>query len=77
MKTSCKLEIDLKEKQIAKKVLESIKVDDFDFVKSKINKTVLIGEIKSNSVSSLLHTVDDYLSCVSVAEKVLDKNKKQ
>ena len=77
MKTSCKLEIDLKEEKIAKKVLESIKVDDFDFVKSKINKTVLIGEIKSNSVSSLLHTVDDYLSCVSVAEKVLDKIKKQ
>ena len=77
MKTSCKLEIDFKDKKIAKKVLESIKVDDYGFVESKIDKTVLIANIKSKSISSLLHTVDDYLSCVSVAEKVLDKDKKQ
>ena len=76
MKTSCKLEIDLKNKSVAEKILKSIKVDDFDFVKSRIEGTILVADIKSNSISSLIHTVDDYLSCLSVAEKVLDKDKK-
>jgi len=74
MKVSCNLTIDLGTEEKAKKVLKSIKVDDFDFVESKIKKSTLEAEIKSNSVSSLLHTVDDYLSCVSVAVKVLDKD---
>jgi len=73
MKTSCRLKIDLKDDKTAKKVLESIKVDDYDFVESKLDGSILIADIKSNSVSSLLHTVDDYLSCVSVAEKVIEK----
>ena len=74
MEVSCNLKIDLKNKSDAKKVLESIKVDDFDFVNSEIKNFTLEAEIKSNSISSLLHTVDDYLSCVSVAVKVLDKD---
>jgi tRNA threonylcarbamoyladenosine modification (KEOPS) complex Pcc1 subunit len=75
MEVSCNLKIDLKNKSDAKKVLESIKVDDFDFVNSEIKNSTLEAEIKSESISSLLHTVDDYLSCVSVAVKVLDKDK--
>ena len=71
MKTSCRLEIDLKDKKTAERVLKSIKVDDYNFVESKLEGNMLIAEIKSNSVSSLLHTVDDYLACVSVAEKVI------
>jgi len=73
MKANCNLKIDLKTKENAKKVLKSVKVDDFNFVNSKIKNSTLEAEIKANSISSLLHTVDDYLSCVSVAVKVLDK----
>ena len=76
MKTSCRIEIDFKDKKIAEKILKSIKVDDFDFAVSKIEGNVLIADIKSDKASSLLHTIDDYLSCISVAENVLDKDKK-
>jgi hypothetical protein len=58
----------------AKKILQSINVDDFDFVKSKVKNNRLEAEIKSKSISSLIHTLDDYLSCLSVAEKIVDKN---
>lgn len=74
MKAKCNLEIDLKDKNKAKKALKSIKVDDFDFVKSKIKNGTLIADIESDSITSLLHTLDDYLSCLSVAVKVLDKD---
>jgi hypothetical protein len=38
---------------------------------TKENK--IISEIESKSIPSMLHTVDDYLSCVGVAEKIVDK----
>ena len=74
MKFSCEVIIDFDDEKQAKTVLKSIEVDDFDFVKSKISGKELKAQIESNSVSSLIHTLDDFLACVSVAAKVVDKN---
>jgi len=74
MKVKCDLEIDFNNEEDVKTVIKSIKVDDFDFVKSKMQGTTLKASIQSDSVSSLLHTLDDYLACVSVASKILDKD---
>ena len=74
MKVRCILAIDFDDAKKARSVLKSVEVDDFDFVKSKINKNKLEAKITSDSVPSLLHTLDDYLACVSVAMKVLDKD---
>ena len=74
MKISCNLSIEYDDSSKAEKILRSIKVDDFDFVTSKVHDKRLEAEIKSKSVSSLLHTLDDYLACISVAEKIVDKN---
>ena len=74
MKISCNLSIEYGDSEKAEKILRSIKVDDFDFVTSKVHDKRLEAEIKSKSVSSLLHTLDDYLACISVAEKIVDKN---
>lgn len=75
MKVNCKLTMDFDDEKSVKTILKSVQVDDFDFVKSKINKNRLEAEISSDSVSSLLHTLDDYLACVSVAVKIVDKDK--
>ena len=74
MDVSCNIKIKFDSPDDVKTVLKSIQVDDLDFVKSKINGNELEAEIKSKSVSSLLHTLDDYLACVSVAMKVVDKD---
>jgi len=74
MKASCEIVIEFDDAEKVKTVLKSTEVDDFNFVKSKINGKILKARIESNSVSSLLHTLDDYLACVSVAEKVVDKS---
>jgi len=74
MKAECEVVIEYDDAEKANTVLKSIRVDDFGFVKSKINGKKLEAHIKTNSVSSLLHTLDDYLSCVSVAMKVVDKD---
>ena len=74
MKISCDVVIAFEDEKQAKTVLKSIEVDDFDFVKSKISGKELKAQIESNSISSLIHTLDDFLACVSVAAKVVDKN---
>jgi tRNA threonylcarbamoyladenosine modification (KEOPS) complex Pcc1 subunit len=74
MKVSCNLIIEYDKAEKAERILRSVKVDDFDFVKSKINGKRFEATIESKSVSSLIHTLDDYLACISVAEKIVDKN---
>jgi len=74
MEINCEIIIDFDDVKKVKKVLKSVKVDDFDFVKSKADGKKLKAKIKTSSISSLIHTLDDYLACVSVAMKVLDKD---
>ena len=74
MNAECKIEIDFKSSDKVKTIIKSIEVDDFHFVKSKISGKSLVAEISADSVSSLIHTLDDYLACVSIADKVVDKN---
>lgn len=74
MEVVCEVVIEFNDTEKAKTVLRSIRVDDFDFVKSKININRLEATIKAKSISSLIHTLDDYLACISVAMKIVDKN---
>ena len=75
MKVSCILKIDFDSKDKAENIFKSIKVDDFSFVSSKITNSLLEAKMQADSISSILHTIDDYLACVSVAEKIVDKDK--
>jgi len=74
MKAICDVVIEYDDASKTKKILRSIEVDNFDFVKSQVNGKKLEAHIESKSVSSLLHTLDDFLACVSVADKVVDKS---
>ncbi|MCK4332480.1 MAG: hypothetical protein KAV40_02750 [Thermoplasmatales archaeon] len=74
MKVSCTIIFEYNSSEKTEKILRSIKVDDFDFVESKLNGNRLEVLIESKSVPSLVHTLDDYLACISVAEKIIDKN---
>ena len=74
MEAVCRLSIDLSDPKLVETVLKAVEVDDFDFVKSSRSENKINATIESNSVSSLLHTLDDYLACVSVAAKVVDKD---
>ena len=73
MKIKCKMLFEYKNKKNAENIAKSIKVDNYIFVKTEAKENKIISEIESKSISSMLHTIDDYLSCVSVAEKIVDK----
>ncbi|MDI6916348.1 MAG: KEOPS complex subunit Pcc1 [Thermoplasmatales archaeon] len=73
MKITCKMVFEYKNKKNAESIAKSIKVDNYIFVKTKTDGNRIMSEIVSKSIPSMLHTVDDYLSCVGVAEKMIDK----
>ncbi|MBN1280236.1 MAG: hypothetical protein JXA00_01160 [Candidatus Thermoplasmatota archaeon] len=74
MKAECTLMLKFKDAATAKKVLQSLKADDEGFVHSTLKGKTLQAVVKSTSVASLLHTLDDYLACVSVADDVVNKH---
>ena len=73
MKINCEVKIDYEDKKEAKAILKSIEVDNLSYIKSEINDKVLKTSIESDSLSSLIHTLDDYLACITIAEKIIKK----
>jgi tRNA threonylcarbamoyladenosine modification (KEOPS) complex Pcc1 subunit len=57
----------------AEHVHRSVELDNLGFVTTKLEGNMILAEIEAVSLNSLLHTLDDYLSCTSVAEKVASK----
>jgi hypothetical protein len=75
MKINCNIKIQYPNKKITETIVQSLKVDDISFVQSIIkNETELNVNITAKTISSLLHTLDDYLACLTVAEKIVNKN---
>jgi tRNA threonylcarbamoyladenosine modification (KEOPS) complex Pcc1 subunit len=73
MNISCDITLDYEDETQAKIVKKSLSVDDDTFVKSEIKGKQLKARIESKSISSFLHTLDDYLACVTVAENIIKK----
>jgi tRNA threonylcarbamoyladenosine modification (KEOPS) complex Pcc1 subunit len=73
MKAICTIHLDFETAEKAKKVLRSVQADDQGFVTSKVTGKTLEAVVESSSVASLLHTLDDYLACVSVAAEIVKK----
>lgn len=74
MKISCDIILEYKDEKTADIILKSIEVDNFNFISANKLNNKLSACIETDSISSLLHTLDDYLACVSVAEKIVDKH---
>ena len=74
MKVLCNLTLEFESTEKAKKILRSIQADDQRFVKSTVKGKTLQAVVENTSVSSLLHTLDDYLACVSIADDIVNKH---
>jgi tRNA threonylcarbamoyladenosine modification (KEOPS) complex Pcc1 subunit len=72
-KVSCRLRLEFASPDQAEHVHRSIELDNQGFVKTKLEGNTILAEIEASSLNSLLHTLDDFLSCTSVAEKIVSK----
>ncbi len=71
MEVTCTLEFEMESEEKARAVADSVKVDDENFVKTEVSGSRILATITAKDVSSLTHTIDDYMACISIAEKSL------
>ncbi|MFQ5838352.1 MAG: KEOPS complex subunit Pcc1 [Thermoplasmata archaeon] len=69
----CRLEFAYPDKEVARKVLKAVELDNYPYVEAHLEGNRVISETAADSLDSLIHTLEDYLSCISVAEKMLDE----
>lgn len=70
MKVSCELEFRYGSEKTSTAVAGAVSVDDYSFVDTCVEGNKIKAVISADSVMSLVHTLEDYLSCISVAEKL-------
>lgn len=72
MEIQCKFSFEYNDQKSAKKIQKALEVDNYKFLKTEIKGSELISLINANSFMSLLHTAEDYLSCLTTAENILN-----
>ena len=72
-KVSCSLRLEFASPDQAKQIHRSIELDNQGYVSTRLEGNAILADIEASSLNSLLHTLDDLLSCTSVAEKIVSK----
>ena len=70
MRIDCTLEFFYEDEKKARSILKSVDVDNYGFVDAKVEGERLVSKIRAKNLQSLLHTLEDYLSCISIAERI-------
>jgi len=73
MDINCEISLTYDTETQALKIQKVVAIDNGSFISSKTKNNTLIAHINSTSLPSFLHTLDDYLACVTVAEHVLKR----
>jgi hypothetical protein len=69
MRCRISMSFDLESPAQAKAVAAAVKVDDGGYVKTKVDGKTVVATAEADNPKSLRHTLDDYISCASVAIK--------
>ncbi|WP_400259737.1 KEOPS complex subunit Pcc1 [Candidatus Methanomassiliicoccus intestinalis] len=68
MSLSCTIELDYASPEEANIVLEAIAPDNKPYVEAQIEGSTLIVTSSSDTPMEMLHTMEDLLSCIKIAE---------
>jgi tRNA threonylcarbamoyladenosine modification (KEOPS) complex Pcc1 subunit len=69
MRIQCTIELEFRDEDTARNVLGAVRPDDEGYIESRVEGNRLVAVAESDSILGLRNTVDDYLACVSLAEK--------
>lgn len=70
----CEIVLKYPDERTADTVARSISPDNEGYVSVKLKGTEIFCEAEATSPMKLLHTLDDLLACISVAEDTTKKN---
>ena len=70
MNIQCRFIFDYPSSKSATIIHKSLQMDNKDFLTSKISGKIMEVTLTGLSIPSTLHTLNDFLACLTVAEKV-------
>ncbi len=73
MKCECDFSLEFENPDQASRILESVKLDNGEWISARLEGRKIICHASSDSVGGLLHTAEDFLACVSLAERMTKK----
>lgn len=73
MKCNCSFSLEFENAETAKKVLDSVRLDNGEWISSRLEGNKIMCEAGSDTIGGLLHTAEDFLACVALAEKMMKK----
>ncbi len=69
MRARATLTLTFADARTARTVAESVSLDDEGYVRTRRSGATVTATATADAPMSLLHSLDDYLACVSVAER--------
>lgn len=70
-KVVCDLILGYSANEEAEKVHRSVELDNMGYIRTRVEGSTITARIEADSLNSLLHTLDDFLVCAGVAEKIV------
>lgn len=70
VKARARLEFRYRSAAVAERVLKSVEVDNAPHIASHRQGPTIVSEATADSPMSLLHTLEDFLACVALAERL-------
>ncbi len=72
----CVIEMDLESEAQARAILKAIELDNGPYAKASVDGKTIHIDCESKSMPSMLHTLEDLLACIRVAEEMTSAGKK-
>lgn len=72
MSVRCTIEIDFRSNEDAVSVLKAIELDNGQYARANVAGSVLQIQANAKSMPSMLHTLEDLLACIKVADGVVN-----
>ncbi len=72
MKTACEMELEFRDETTARNIARALELDNQGYVKTRVEGNILHVSSESDSIMELRNTLDDFLACVTVAQKSLE-----
>jgi len=72
-KVKCELHLEFDSIESAENVHRSVELDNQGYIVTRVDGKLIHAEIEADSLNSLLHTLDDFLACAGVADRVVGK----
>ena len=74
-KVKCTLSFTYPSEEDAEKLLMALKVDDGGYIQTKREGKGLLAQAEAETLPSLMHTLNDFMACLTAAEKLMGLGK--